>query len=120
MAIQYSILSKDQIREKIGLDGSFKINGRQILQVQEKLRDELEKDTLTYLDTYNHLLYEISEVFAKNGKNIANFINTAEPEYRINIREIVKAYNELDVTFICDRDHGNINVGVRTIQLLFL
>ena len=26
MAIKYSILSKDQIREKIGLDGSFKIN----------------------------------------------------------------------------------------------
>ena len=120
MAIQYSILSKDQIREKIGLDGSFKINGRQILQVQEKLRDELEKDTLTYLDTYNHLLYEISEVFAKNGKNIANFINTAEPEYRINIREIVKAYNELDVTLRGVRDQAHINVSVLTKQLLIL
>ena len=40
MAIQYSILSKDQIRSKIGLDGIFKISNEKLLQKKKRLRNE--------------------------------------------------------------------------------
>ena len=120
MAIQYSILSKDQIREKIGLDGIFKISATKIFQTKERLRDELEKDTLTYLNTYNHVLGQVSEVFAKEGKNIANLINSSEAEDRINVREIVNAYNKIDKTLRDGVDQGHIDVGVLSKQLLVL
>ena len=118
--VKYSILSKDEIRAKIGIGGLFKISGKEILQVKEKLRDELEKDTLTYLDTYSQVLEKVSEVFTKNGKNIQEFVNTAEPEERINIREIVKAYNQIDVTLRKGIDQGHVDVGVLSKQLLVL
>ena len=120
MAIKYSILSKDQIRAKIGIGGLFKISGKEILQVQDKLRDKLEKDTLTYLDTYSGVLTEITEVFTKNGKDIQEFINTSEAEDRINIREIMKAYNQIDGTLRKGIDQGHVDVGVLSKQLLIL
>ena len=120
MTIKYSILSKDQIRAKIGIGGLFKISGKQILQVQDTLRDELEKDTLTYLDTYSGVLKEVSQVFTKNGKNIQEFINTSEAEDRINIREIMKAYNKIDETLRKGIDQGHVDVGVLSKQLLIL
>lgn len=120
MAIQYSILSKDQIRSKIGLDGIFKISNEKLLQKKKRLRNELEKDTLVYLDKYQRVLTQIREVFVKNNKDINDFIDRSEARDRIKINAIVEAYKALDDTIKKSGQQGHIEVGVISKQLLVL
>ena len=120
MTIKSTILSRDQVRAKIGLDGIFKISNTELLQKKQNLRDELEKDTLVYLDQYKRLLTQIRKVFVNNSENINDFINKSEARDRIKINAIVRAYKQLDDGLKKSGQQGHIEVGTISKQLLIL
>ena len=120
MTLKTSLLSKAEMQAAIGLTGILDISNESLLQEKDTLRDELEKDTVVYLNKYANYIQGLTAQLAKDGIALEDLITKGNFGTVVSIREVVKAFARLQKNLGETNQQGHIDIGVLTKQLSVL